>query len=157
MTAPRLSLASGFLALCLLLAPGFGTAIATSQEVAQAPASQHQLADFAGHTGLRDVWAFVEMVTSLRASGRLPARFVTKDAARARGWRGGGLCDVWPGHVIGGDTFHNFDLQLPAGQRYFESDLDGDCEQRGPSRLVYSAEGLIFVTTDHYHTFARVP
>jgi hypothetical protein len=115
------------------------------------------LADFASHTGLSDVWAFVEMVTSLRVSGRLPARFVTKVAARDHGWHGGGLCDVWPGHVIGGDAFRNFEMQLPVGQTYFEADLDGDCEQRGPSRLVYSGEGLIFVTTDHYHSFVRVP
>jgi ribonuclease len=122
-----------------------------------APASPQQLAEFANHEGLHQVEPFVDAVTELRASGHLPERYVTKEAARAHGWHGGGLCMIWPGHVIGGDRFGNFGGQLPAGYRYFEADLDSTCRARGSSRLIYSSDGLIFVTTDHYRSFVPVP
>jgi hypothetical protein len=116
------------------------------------------LAAFAERAGLRDVNGFVETVQTLRNTGHLPPRYVTKDEARAYGWRGGGLCDVWPGHVIGGDTFGNFGRQLPNGSRvYHEADLDTGCGQRGAKRLIYSDDGAIYVTVDHYSTFTQVP
>jgi len=64
-----------------------------------------------------------------------------------------------PGHVIGGDAFNNFGGQLPAapGRGYREADLDPTCRERGAKRLIFSNDGLIFVTTDHYRTFTRVP
>jgi hypothetical protein len=150
----RRCVAAWLLALCLLPAIGFAVVPALAQI---APASPQQLAEFASRTGLHQVEPFVDAVTALRTSGHLPDRFVTKGAARARGWRGGGLCGAWPGHVIGGDSFGNFGGQLPAGHRYFEADLDSNCRQRGPSRLIYSSDGLIFVTTDHYRSFVPVP
>jgi ribonuclease T1 len=117
------------------------------------------LAAFAEQAGLRDAPAFVETVRTLRDTGHLPPRYVTKDEARARGWRGGGLCSVWPGHVIGGDVFNNFGRQLPSGpgRRYYEADLDTGCGQRGAKRLIYSNDAAIFVTLDHYNTFTQVP
>jgi ribonuclease T1 len=114
---------------------------------------------FAERIGLRDVTGFVDTVQSLRNSGRLPPRYATKDEARAYGWHGGGLCGVWPGHVIGGDRFNNFGHQLPGapGRVYREADLDADCRGRGPKRLIFSNDGRIFVTVDHYSTFMQVP
>ena len=96
---------------------------------------------------------------SLRTTNRLPPRYVTKDQAKARGWRGGGLCALWPGHVIGGDVFHNSGGSLPdmPGRRYREADLDSDCRSRGPRRLVFSSDGRIYVTLDHYNSFVPVP
>jgi guanyl-specific ribonuclease Sa len=66
---------------------------------------------------------------------------------------------MWPGHVIGGDHFNNFGHQLPGapGRVYREADLDADCRGRGPKRLIFSNDGLIFVTVDHYNTFTQVP
>jgi ribonuclease len=139
------------LVLCLLLG---AVAPALAQD---AGASPQQLAEFASRTGLQQVGPFVDAITELRSSGQLPERYVTKEAARSHGWHGGGLCMLWPGHVIGGDAFGNFGGQLPAGHRYFEADLDSTCRQRGPSRLIYSSDGLIFVTTDHYRSFVPVP
>ena len=116
------------------------------------------LAAFGERAGLRDVPAFVETVQTLRNTGHLPQRYVTKQAAQAHGWRGGGLCTVWPDHVIGGDQFRNFGSALPDGGRlYHEADLDSSCAQRGPKRLVFSNDGAIYVTVDHYSTFTRVP
>src|SRR5437764_9149977 len=91
-----------------------------------APAAAQALADFAKTNGLRDVAGFVETVEALRGAHQLPPRYVGKDAAKAHGWRGGGLCAAWPGHVIGGDQFHNFGAALPKapGRAYREADLD---------------------------------
>ena len=127
--------------------------------VAQLAPEPQALAAFAQRLGLRQVEAFVETVESLRRTQRLPPRYGTKGAARAHGWRGGGLCSAWPGHVIGGDAFHNFGGRLPAapGRTWREADLDADCRGRGPKRLVFSHDGLIYVTVDHYNSFAPVP
>jgi len=126
---------------------------------AQRSADPQALPAFAQSLGLREVDAFVETVQSLRTANRLPPRFVTKDQAKAQGWRGGGLCAVWPGHVIGSDSFHNFGAKLPAatGRIYREADLDSDCRSRGPKRLVFSNDGRIYVTVDHYNGFVPVP
>jgi len=126
---------------------------------AQRAAAPQALPDFAAGAGLRDVAGFVETVESLRSAHRLPERYVAKDAAKAHGWHGGGLCAVWPGHVIGGDAFHNFGGKLPeaSGRNYREADLDGDCRSRGAKRLIFSNDGLIFVTVDHYNNFTPVP
>ena len=125
---------------------------------AQLSSDPQALAAFGERTGLRDVAGFVETVQSLRSAGRLPPRYVTKDAARAHGWRGGGLCGVWPGRVIGGDRFDNFGGQLPDGRRmYHEADLDTGCGPRGAKRLIYANDGVIYVTVDHYNTFTQVP
>ena len=117
------------------------------------------LAEFAARLGLRDVAAFVEAVQTLRRERHLPPRYVGKDQARERGWRGGGLCAVWPEHIIGGDPFGNFERQLPAaaGRRWREADLDPNCRERGAKRLLFSNDGLILVTVDHYKTFVPVP
>ena len=125
---------------------------------AQLSGDPQGLAAFAERAGLRDVGGFVETVQTLRGSGHLPERYVTKAAAQARGWRGGGLCTVWPDHVIGGDQFRNFGGALPNGGRvYHEADLDSSCAQRGPKRLVFSNDGAIYVTVDHYNHFIPVP
>jgi hypothetical protein len=153
----RLTKGARQLVLCLLLVAFFGNPCSANPAFAQpSSAPPEQLADFASRVGLHQVRQFVDAVTALRMNGQLPEHYVTKEAARAHGWRGGGLCTLWPGHVIGGDYFGNFGGQLPAEHRYFEADLDGTCRQRGPSRLIYSSDGLIFVTTDHYRSFVPV-
>ena len=126
---------------------------------AQRSTEPQTLPAFAQSLGLREVDAFVEAVQSVRTSNILPPRYVTKDAAKAHGWRGGGLCAVWPGHVIGGDSFHNFGAALAAapGRTYREADLDSDCRSRGPKRLVFSNDGRLYVTVDHYNSFVPVP
>ena len=136
-----------------------GLLVAAGPSAAQRSADPQTLPAFAQSVGLREVDAFVETVQSLRATNRLPSRYVTKDEARAHGWRGGGLCAVWPGHAIGGDGFHNFGSALPAapGRIYREADLDGDCRSRGAKRLIFSSDGRIYVTVDHYSTFVLVP
>jgi hypothetical protein len=118
------------------------------------------LVEFATRIGLKDPGGFAETVTSLRRTGRLPARYVAKDAALKVGWRpGADLCRVLPSHAIGGDRFANREGRLPdrRGRVWAEADLDFACGRRGPRRLVFSNDGLLFVTLDHYETFIEVP
>jgi ribonuclease T1 len=116
--------------------------------------------DFARRVGIEDVRGFVETVSELREHRRLPPWYVTKKEAERRGWRPGrNLCAVAPGKAIGGDVFHDFEHRLPEkpGRRWREADLDARCGSRGPKRLVFSNDGLLYVTTDHYATFIPVP
>jgi hypothetical protein len=127
---------------------------------APASADDAALAAFARQAGLRDVAGFVETVNALRATKRLPERYLDKRAAERRGWRpGDDLCRVAPGHAIGGDRFGNFEKRLPEarGRVWHEADLDFACGRRGASRLVYASDGPIYVTVDHYATFREVP
>ena len=104
---------------------------------AQTPsvASPEVLAQFARQAGVRDVPAFVATVRTLRQTAHLPQAYVTKQAAAAHGWHGGGLCEALPGHVIGGDLFDNSRRQLPPSpdREWREADLDETCRSRGPN------------------------
>ncbi len=138
--------------LCLLLA---------APALARGPGGEtHDLRQFARSVGLRDADGFLETITALRRDGRLPARYMTKAEASRAGWRpGSDLCRVAPGQAIGGDRFGNRERRLPAaqGRVWYEADLDFACGRRGTKRLVWSNDGLIFVTVDHYETFRAVP
>jgi hypothetical protein len=127
---------------------------------ALACAPDGDLQKFARTAGLRDVDAFIETVTMLRQERRLPPRYVTKGEAARTGWRpGDDLCRSAPGKAIGGDRFGNREGRLPRaqGRTWYEADLDFNCGRRGAKRLVWSNDGLIYVTTDHYETFREVP
>ncbi|MBP5416838.1 MAG: ribonuclease [Clostridiales bacterium] len=88
--------------------------------------------------------------------GHLPKNFVTKNEARAKGWEGGSLEDYFPGASIGGDKFGNREGALPkkSGRTYTECDIDTKGKKsRGAKRIVFSNDGLIYYTDDHYETF----
>ena len=88
--------------------------------------------------------------------GRLPSNFITKKEAEAAGWQGGPLDKVLPGMCIGGDYFGNYEGQLPKakGRKWTECDLNTlGASRRGPERLIFSNDGLIYYTPDHYETF----
>ncbi len=123
-------------------------------------ADEAALRGFAEAVGLKDVDGFIAAVESLDRGGKLPDRFVTKSEAAKRGWRpGADLCAAAPEKSIGGDRYVNADRKLPPkqGRIYREADLDFACGERGARRLVFSNDGLRFVTTDHYRSFQPVP
>ncbi|MBA4347699.1 MAG: ribonuclease [Clostridiales bacterium] len=88
--------------------------------------------------------------------GYLPENFITKSEARALGWSGGGL-DVYDyGKCIGGDRFGNNEGLLPEsrGRQYYECDIDTlHRDDRGAKRIVFSNDGLIYYTENHYDSF----
>ncbi len=88
--------------------------------------------------------------------GTLPVNFMTKKEAKALGWSGGGLDEYADGYCIGGDRFGNYEGILPEkeGRQYYECDIGTmHQEQRGACRLVFSNDGLIYYTQDHYNSF----
>ncbi len=92
----------------------------------------------------------------LHLYGRLPHNFITKKEAQALGWSGGSLEPYAPGKCIGGGRFGNYESSLPQkqGRSYTECDIDTlGARSRGAKRIVFSNDGLIYYTGDHYETF----
>ena len=88
--------------------------------------------------------------------GKLPENFITKDEARELGWEGGSVEKYAPGYAIGGDKFGNREGLLPkaSGRVYYECDIDTNgANSRGAKRIVFSNDGLIYYTDDHYESF----
>lgn len=88
--------------------------------------------------------------------GELPPNYITKDEAKALGWTGGSLEPFAPGCCIGGDRFGNYEGKLPKkkGRVYYECDIDTmGAGSRGAKRIVFSNDGLIYYTGDHYESF----
>ena len=88
--------------------------------------------------------------------GKLPNNFITKKEAEKLGWSGGSLENVAPGKSIGGSYFGNYEGLLPEkkGRTYTECDIDtAGRSSRGAKRIVFSNDGLIYYTDDHYETF----
>lgn len=90
----------------------------------------------------------------------LPENYITKREAQALGWdsRKGNLWQVADGCSIGGDRFGNYEGQLPdaKGRRWTECDIDFDGGYRGGKRIVFSNDGLIYYTANHYESFDEV-
>ncbi len=86
--------------------------------------------------------------------GRLPSNFITKKEAKKLGWSGGSLEEFAPGKCIGGDYFGNYEGLLPENKDYRECDIDTlGRKKRGPKRIIYSDDGYIYYTGDHYESF----
>ena len=97
-----------------------------------------------------------EVALYLHTYGHLPDNFITKKKAQALGWPGGRLEDYAPGKCIGGDHFGNYEGLLPKGE-YRECDIDTlGKKSRGPKRLIYSEDGRIYYTDDHYESFEQL-
>ncbi len=100
------------------------------------------------------------VVSYLQQNKRLPSYYITKKQARQMGWdaRDGNLCHALPGKAIGGDRFSNREGNLPEqnGRVWHEADINYRCGHRGAQRLLYSNDGLIYITRDHYKNVSKV-
>lgn len=108
------------------------------------------LAEDGTYTSCEDVALYLHLYD------HLPDNFITKKEAQALGWEGGSLEPYAPGMCIGGSYFGNYEGLLPEadGREYHECDIDTlGADSRGAKRLVYSNDGLIYYTEDHYATF----
>ena len=97
-----------------------------------------------------------ELALYIHTYGHLPKNFVTKTEAEAAGWTGGSLDRVLPGMAIGGNRYHNREGLLPTakGRTWTECDVNSvGRSSRGPERIVFSNDGLIYYTPDHYESF----
>lgn len=70
----------------------------------------------------------------------------------------GNLHIVAPGKMIGGDYFMNARGQLPTapGRIWYECDINYTSGYRNSCRILYSNDGLLFMTEDHYETFIEI-
>lgn len=97
------------------------------------------------------------VVDFVQTHKKLPEYYLTKGEARNKGWVAlkGNLCDVLPGRAIGGDKFSNREKTLPTGAQYFEADVNYTCGRRNADRIVFTENGDVWLTHDHYKTFQK--
>ena len=120
----------------------------TAAEPAESDSSQ--IHEDGAYTTKEDVALYIH------AYGCLPSNFVTKDEAKQAGWEGGSLEKYLPGKCIGGDRFGNREGLLPdaPGRTWTECDINTlGASSRGVERIVFSNDGLIYYTGDHYDSF----
>lgn len=101
-----------------------------------------------------------EVALYIHTYGKLPSNYITKKDAESKGWNSqqNTMAQVLPGMSIGGDDFGNRESLLPTatGRTYKECDIDYTSGSRNAKRIVYSSDGLIFYTEDHYVTFEQL-
>ena len=101
-------------------------------------------------------WTKDEVALYIFLFGHLPSNYITKEQAQALGWSGGSLEPYAPGCSIGGGYFGNYEGLLPKkkGRTYTECDIDTHgAKSRGAKRIVFSNDGLIYYTDNHYESF----
>ncbi len=100
-----------------------------------------------------------EVALYIHTYGHLPENYITKDEAYDLGWKSEGTLDeVAPGMSIGGDYYGNYEGVLPdePGREYHECDIDYESGNRNGKRIVYSNDGNIYYTEDHYNSFEHL-
>ena len=127
------------------------TAAQTPDETPEKAAEETPAIDEDGvYTSKEDVALYIHTY------GHLPQNFISKKQAQSLGWEGGSLEPYAPGKCIGGSHFGNYEGILPEkdGRTYTECDIDTlGASKRGAKRIVFSNDGLIYYTEDHYETF----
>ena len=92
--------------------------------------------------------------------GELPDNFITKKEAQNLGWDSSWnyVSDVAPGKSIGGDKFGNYEGRLPSkkGRQWYEADCYYTTGKRNAYRILFSNDGLVYYTDDHYETFTQM-
>lgn len=100
-----------------------------------------------------------EVALYIHTFGHLPSNYITKKQAQDLGWSGGSLKKYAPGCCIGGDRFGNYEGLLPKakGRTYTECDIGTmNAKSRGAKRIIFSNDGLIYYTDDHYESFTQL-
>ena len=114
----------------------------------ETPTTEYPIPEDGTYTTKEDVALYIHTY------GKLPKNFITKNEARKLGWEGGSLEPYAPGMCIGGDYFGNYEGLLPTDRKYTECDIDTlGARSRGAKRIVFSKDGLIYYTDDHYESF----
>lgn len=127
----------------------------------EAPEASGGQEDISAETGEYPAWDAVctskeDVAAYIHQYGHLPSNFMTKKEAQELGWEGGSLEPYAPGMCIGGSRFGNYEGLLPEkdGRTYTECDIDTlGAKSRGAKRIVFSNDGLIYYTEDHYESF----
>jgi ribonuclease T1 len=162
-----MSYLAAFLVFCMTLFGGCGTAAESlpaqpqqeqsqGQDETDAPDmdSAEEIAEDGSYTSPEDVALY------LHTYEKLPGNFITKKDAEALGWdsKKGNLWEVADGMSIGGDRFGNYEGLLPEedGLTYKECDVNYAGGFRGAERIIFSNQGDIYYTGDHYESFEQL-
>ena len=140
------------LLLTLVLSLGMFTACAPTDSASSGD-SQPAIAEDGSYTSKDEVALYIHPY------GHLPENYITKDEAYDLGWKSEGTLDeVAPGMSIGGDYYGNYEGVLPdePGREYHECDIDYESGNRNGKRIVYSNDGNIYYTEDHYNSFEHL-
>lgn len=140
------------LLLTLVLSLGMFTACAPTDSTSSGD-SQPAIAEDGSYTSKDEVALYIHTY------GHLPENYITKDEAYDLGWKSEGTLDeVAPGMSIGGDYYGNYEGVLPdePGREYRECDIDYEAGNRNGKRIVYSNDGNIYYTEDHYNSFEHL-
>ena len=151
-------LLSILLMLCIIFSFGacseFTTARSDTESVTIESTTQDQtgseIQEDGTYTSKEEVAAYIHIY------GHLPDNYISKKEAQELGWEGGSLEPYAPGKSIGGSYFGNYEGLLPEadGRTYTECDIDTQGkDSRGAKRIVFSNDGLIYYTEDHYNSF----
>ena len=96
----------------------------------------------------------------LKRYGKLPSYYMTKEVAEQIGYRAylGNLASVAPGMMLVKGIYQNRNGHLPSaqGRIWYEADINYKYGYRGNDRILFSNDGLVFVTYDHYQTFIEI-
>lgn len=140
------------LLLTLVLSLGMFTACAPTDSASSGD-GQPTIAEDGSYTSKDEVALYIHTY------GHLPENYITKDEAYDLGWKSEGTLDeVAPGMSIGGDYYGNYEGVLPdePGREYHECDIDYESGNRNGKRIVYSNDGNIYYTEDHYNSFEHL-
>ncbi|MCE5342368.1 MAG: hypothetical protein LLF96_02110 [Eubacteriales bacterium] len=142
------------LAVCMLIVACGACASANTALTVTVDAGDFAVVESGSYTSMEEVAVY------LTDFGALPANFITKKAAQALGWdsRAGNLYEFAPGKSIGGEPFVNYEGLLPdaKGRIWTECDIDSYGRYRNAKRIVFSNDGLIYYSEDHYNTFCQI-
>lgn len=107
-----------------------------------------------------EIYSITEATTVInyvKQNHQLPNYYITKNEAKKLGWNPsqGNLCEVLPGKAIGGDHFGNREGKLPKDEKYFEADVNYSCGNRNSDRIIFTKNGEVYLTKDHYKSFEK--
>ena len=134
------------------------TQVATSESIQEATqqtntaTDQIQISEDGAYTSPEEVAAYIDEFD------KLPENFISKSEAEDLGWVSseGNLWEVAEGMSIGGDYFGNYEGLLPEEDEYREADVNYDGGFRGAERIIFSDDGDIYYTDDHYESFEQL-
>ena len=125
-----------------------GSSTAATQHTGDSPANQQPIEKLTEEK---------TVINYVKQQHRLPDYYITKKEAKKEGWNAskGNLCETLPGRAIGGDHFSNREKRLPDGEKYFEADVNYHCGGRNADRIIFTKDGDVYLTKDHYKSFEK--
>lgn len=96
---------------------------------------------------------------SIMYNNILPDYYISDEEAKKQGWKKGKWpSNFVPGKMIYNGIYNNSNGHLPdaVGRIWYEADINYKTGPRNSQRIIWSNDGLVFVTYDHYLTFYEI-